>query len=129
MAITPIPDDVRRFVLTSVPSVPFMEALLLFRSSAGGPVTREEVARRLYVPDETAGDLIVQLREARIIGAVDEPATRYHFAPQSVELAALLDSVAACYAQSLIEMTQLIHAGRARQAQQFADAFRLRKES
>jgi hypothetical protein len=129
MASTPIPDDVRRFVLTSVPSVPFMEALLLFRASGAQQVTRESLARRLYVPDEIAGELIAQLLEARIIAALDPPATRFGFAPQSGELAALLDSVAACYARSLIEMTQLIHAGRARQAQQFADAFRLRKES
>ena len=38
MAREPIPEELRRFILTSVPSVPFVEALLVFRGANGAAV-------------------------------------------------------------------------------------------
>ena len=29
----PIPEDLRRFILTSIPSVPFVEAMLIYRDA------------------------------------------------------------------------------------------------
>ena len=42
-----IPEDVRRFVLTSIPSVPFLEALLLMRANPAQGWSRDTLARRL----------------------------------------------------------------------------------
>ena len=38
-----IPEDIRRFVLTSIPSVPFLEALLLMRAAPEQPWSRWRV--------------------------------------------------------------------------------------
>ncbi len=35
MTATDIPDDLRRFILTSVPSVPYLEAILLLQRERG----------------------------------------------------------------------------------------------
>ena len=80
-----IPEDLRRFVLTSIPSVPFLEALLLMRADPDRAWRRDTLARRLYVREKTAEDLV--------------------------------------------EVTHLIHSSLDRKAQQFADAFKWRKDS
>jgi hypothetical protein len=113
-----LPADVRRFILTSVPSVPYLEALLLLRSGPAQPWDAAQLARRLYVP-ERAGVELVQLPEGEA-GAV-------RYAPDA-ELAALLDRVAQAYATDLLTVTELIHSRIDRRAQRFADAFRFRKE-
>lgn len=124
----PLPEDLRRFILTSVPSVPYLEALLLFRSMHGAPMSTEMVARRLYLSEAAARQVVAQLREARVV--LDEPAGDSHrFAPESVELAALLETLSEFYRTHLVEVTDLIHTRTGRKAQQFADAFKLRRDS
>lgn len=125
MTIHELPADVRRFILTSVPSVPYLEAVLLLRADPRQSWTGPRLAQRLYVPERTAADLLVQLRD----GAVAEPDVdgAVRFAP-SPELASLLDRVADAYATHLMTVSDLIHSRMDRRAQQFADAFRFRKD-
>jgi hypothetical protein len=124
----PLPEELRRFVLTSVPSVPYLEALLLFRAAHGAPLTTDNVARRLYLSEAAARQVVAQLREARVV--LDEPGGGSHrFAPETVELAALLEMLSEFYRTHLVDVTDLIHNRTGRKAQQFADAFKLRKDS
>ena len=117
--------DVRRFILTSVPSVPFLEAVLLLRAAPGEAWDAAQLARRLYLPDRAAAELLQQLRDSGIaVRAGAGEATRY--APDAA-LAALLDDVAQAYATDLVGVSGLIHSRIDRRAQQFADAFRFRK--
>ena len=58
MTQTPVPDEVRRFVLTSVPSVPYLEALLLLRAGGDQPWDALRVSRRLYIGEAQALDII-----------------------------------------------------------------------
>jgi hypothetical protein len=44
-----LPEDLRRFLLFSVPSVPFLEALLLFHAEPDASFHVDAVARRLYL--------------------------------------------------------------------------------
>jgi hypothetical protein len=126
LAGTSLPDDIRRFVLTSVPSVPFVEALLLFRGSAEALDTGY-VSRRLYISEQAASQVVMQLRETGIVEATANGAA-YRYAPRNDALRSLLDRLATFYATHLIEVTQLIHSRTERAARQFADAFKLRKE-
>lgn len=120
-----IPDPVRRFILTSVPSVPFLEAILLLRSEpSAGPWTAARVGQRLYIREAQAADLLAALHDAGIARRLEDG--RYAYAP-SDELAAMLDQVAQSYAIDLLTVTDLIHSRVERRAQQFADAFRIKK--
>lgn len=124
MSASELPPDVRRFVLTSIPSVPFLEAVLLLRSDPQASWGADSLARRLYVTERTANELLGQLRESGI--AQDGGGTvRYAPAP---ELAGLVDRLADAYATDLVTVSGLIHSRIDRRAQQFADAFRFRKE-
>jgi hypothetical protein len=120
-----IPDEVRRFILTSVPSVPYLEAMLLLRAEPHLAWDAPTLSRRLYVAQGSAADVLRQLAEAGF--AVFESETwRWQPAP---EAAALVDELAAVYSENLMGVTELIHSRENRRAHQFADAFRLRRES
>lgn len=124
-----LPPGVRRFILVSVPDVPYLEALLLLRTDADATWDARRVAQRLFVGEKRAQGLL----EALVAGGIAQPSgtsgSQYHYRPRSPDLAALLDEVAAVYASNLVGVTKLIHSRADKQAQQFADAFRLRKDS
>ena len=124
----PIPEDLRRFILTSVPSVPYVEALLIYRDAHGAAVETDALARRLYVSAKAAIEIATQLLEAGVVSTADAPSPAYRFAPQTRELAGILDVLADYYRSHLVEVSDLIHSRTARKAQQFADAFKLRKD-
>ena len=126
MARDPIPEELRRFILTSVPSVPFVEALLIFRD-APEALSIDTVARRLYMSEKAAAAVVAQLRDARMIEP-DPAGGGSRFAPAQ-ELAALVELLAMHYRTQLVDVTDLIHSKTGRMAQQFADAFKLRKDS
>ncbi len=115
--------DVRRFILTSIPSVPFLEAVLLLRAEPERAWDAAQLSRRLYVGERQAAQLLHQLLEAGVAAA--SPDVRY--AP-AAELRTLIDALAAAYAADLMAVTRLVHSRLDKRAQQFADAFRFRKE-
>ena len=120
-----LPQDLRRFLLTSIPSVPYLEAVLLLRAEPQRAWSAGEAARRLYLPEPRAAELLAGLVGAGI--AVAEPAgLRYAPGP---ELAGMLDRLAAHYAADLVGVSDLIHSRVDKKAQQFADAFRIRKDT
>lgn len=125
MTSSELPADVRRFILTSVPSVPYLEALLLLRAEPSQAWDAAQLARRLYVPERTGSELVQLLRDSGTAAVGEGGAVRY--APPA-ELAELLDRVAQAYATDLLTVTDLIHSRIDRRAQRFADAFRFRKE-
>lgn len=122
-----IPDAVQRFVLTSIPSVPFLEALLLLQ---GTPALRWDaagLARRLYLSERASATLLEELHAAGFVGC-DAPGV-YYYAPRSGDIRELIENVKVVYAKNLVGISNLIHAKTNRKAYQFADAFKLRKDS
>ena len=126
MSAPELPADVRRFILTSVPSVPYLEAVLLLRADPRQAWDAAALARRLYVPERTGAELLELLRDSGIATA-HQGGAGVHYAPEP-ELAQLVDGVAQAYASDLVTVTGLIHSRIDRRAQRFADAFRFRKE-
>lgn len=121
----PIPDDVRRFVLCAIPSVPYLEALLLMRSTPQAAWDATRIARRLYLNEKTAGELLAALRDA---GIAAPGADGFRYRPQDTHLAGLIDSLAAAYSRHLVEITLLIHTKTEDKPQHFANAFLFRRK-
>ncbi len=130
MATQPIPDDIRRFVLTSIPSVPHLEALLLMRAGEHEEWCDAKVAERLYIGEKIAHGLLRELCRAGMTSAHELPGDRtyYCYAPGSDAMRAMIDRLAALYASHLLEVTHLIHSTLDRKGQLFADAFKWRKD-
>ena len=117
--------DVRRFILTSIPSVPYLEAVLLLRAETAREWSAADVARRLYLPESRAAELLQQLASAGIAASTTAGAYRYR---PAAELGEMLDRLAAEYAADLVGVSDLIHSSD-KKARQFADAFRWRKDT
>ena len=123
-----VPEDVRRFILTSIPSVPYVEALLLMRKHPDESWTVQRLARELYSSERQAAELLQLLEEAGVAARPVAQVPELRFQPVTAELAAKLDALADCYAKNLMAVTDLIHSRIDRRAQRFADAFRWRKD-
>lgn len=124
-----LPGNVRRFILTSVPSVPYLEAILLLRSGLSTAWEPQAVARRLYLAQPHAENLLRALVQAGIAQEAGQPEPRFLYRPATPELGLMLDQLAQAYAANLLGVTDLIHSRVDKRAQQFADAFRWRKDS
>jgi len=120
-----IPDAVRRFVLTSVPSVPFLEAAQLFHSTPDVVYTTQAVAAALYSQPAVGAKLVNELLHA---GVVAPSGDGYRYAPRDAELSAALEALIVCYRTNLVGITNLVHDATQRSAEKFANAFKLKKE-
>ncbi|HEX8615868.1 MAG TPA: hypothetical protein VF800_31690 [Telluria sp.] len=130
MVPQPIPEELRRFVLTSIASVPHLEALVLLRNSAPQDWAVHKVAERLYIGEKLAAAVLADLSRAGMTVTLrqegSEPVFRYQ--PATAALGQVIDALAELYTRRLVDVTHLIHSKLERKAQQFADAFIWRKE-
>ena len=124
MRASAIPDDVRRFILFAIPSVPYLEALLLMRLAPEASWNAGQVARRLYLGEKEAAAPLQQLDASGVIARAGDV---YRYRPVNPDLADLLDALSQAYSRHLIEITQLIHSTRNEASRKFADAFLLGK--
>jgi hypothetical protein len=122
-----ISDAVRRFVLTSLPTVPHLETLLLLWREPGEGWTAEQIAARLYVPPAVAATLADELCAAELLRCSGEP-RRYGCRTEQPALAALIQQLEHSYRTHLREVTALIHSRADHQAARFAQAFSWRKK-
>ena len=126
---TKVPEDIRRFVLSSVNSVPYLEALLLLRSAPELTWSARQFAQRLYVSEKLARELLQDLVSNGVAEADAAVPPQFRYQPVSTQLYELLDLVADFYARHLVEVTHLIHSKTDKRAHHFANAFRWRKDS
>lgn len=124
MAVASLTPDLRRFVVAKIHSVPMLEALLLLRTRAQGWAVGE-LAARLYLPDAKVQGLLEKL-QAEGLARLEQGMAFY--APASAETATQVDRLAETYSRRVVEIAELIHSGLERQARDFADAFRLRRD-
>jgi hypothetical protein len=125
--VDPIPDGVRRFLLTSIPTVPHLETLLLLWREPGDGWAADDIARRLYIPAAQAQALADELCQAELLACDGDP-RRYRCRREPPALQALFAELDHVYARQLRAVTALIHSHVDRKASRFADAFSLRKE-
>ena len=129
MSREPIPEDINRFILLGIPSIPYLEAILLLKEDPAQAWDSRQLSKRLYLSDRDAGALLVALNESGIASRVEGGDSAFRYAPITDVLRDLLDRLASIYPGNLIEVTHLVHSKTNKRARQFADAFKLRKES
>jgi len=120
-----VPEDVRQFILASIDSVAQMEALMLLRVNAGSGWTAAAIAQRLYITEAEAVPLLDRLCVQRIVAM---EAGEYVYRPAEA-LAEIVARAAESYARHLVPVTHLIHTRPRTRIHEFAEAFRLRKDS
>lgn len=123
-----IPDSVKRFVLLAIPSVPYLEAIILLRSEPDKSWNSKEIAQRLYLNDGSGQALLNELNVGGIVVNDEHAPLLYRYQPRTGDLQRMIDLLADIYPKNLVEITNLIHSKLNRKARQFADAFLLRKD-
>ena len=123
----PIPSAIARFIITSIDSVPHLEALLLFRLGTEAEWDAKIMAQRLYIAEKRATEILEDLYSAGFVARQGNAPHSYRYEPTSVELKEMIESLADIYAKNLLEVTHLIHSKIDKQAREFGDAFKWRK--
>ncbi|MEO8343843.1 MAG: hypothetical protein ABI536_08470 [Gallionella sp.] len=116
------PDDLRKFILTRIPSVPYLESLILLRNDPSIAWDPKSLARRVYVSEKKAEELLSELQKAGFVNVVET--NMYRFEQSSKELSAMCDRLADVYSTNIVGVTNLIHSTASKPAQHFADAFK-----
>lgn len=124
-----IPDEVKRFILVHIPSVPYLEAILLLRSDALHGWDRKRLALRLYCSEKDAAELLARLHACGFLVLVNQELLVYRYLPQLDDLKQKIDLLAHTYTSHLVEVTNLIHSKIDKKAHYFADAFVWRKDT
>ena len=125
MSQAAVPERVRRLILDAIDSVAELEALLLLRETAGQTWTVEAASARLYVSRTVAGYSLSALAHR---GLLEETPNGFSYKAATPALAEDVTALALAYSRSLISVTKLIHAKPSPSLQDFARAFRLRKD-
>lgn len=123
-----IPPDIRRFILTSIDSVPHLEALLILRYDPKVEWDAKGMSQRLYISEKRTVELLENLLAAGFVAVKRGDVSVYYYSPVSEELRGMMTRLADIYAKQLVEVTNLIHSNISKQAQQFGDAFKWQKE-
>ena len=122
-----IPDDVRKFVLGAIDSVPHLEALLLFWERRPGHWTERQLARTLFV-DATATRRIIGtlLRRGWIKPCASGAGFEFDHSwdPDGAFMPRLADT----YRTRLVRVATLIHSNASSAIRDFAKAFDLKKD-
>jgi len=119
-----IPENLRDFILRHIDSIAQLEALLLLRRNPDETWTAEAAAKRLYISEADAANVLDRLCTDGLLHCNDH---LYRFAGQSDEQRQMVDRLADTYSRHLIQVTNLIHT-KPRRLREFADAFKIRKE-
>lgn len=122
-----IPEDIKQFILDKISSVAQLEGLLLLRSNPQTDWDVESVAKRLYISQSQASEVLEHLFARRLLAADQGVSSWYRFQPETEDLRLMVDRVAEVYSNYLIAVTNLIHSSSKTRVQKFADAFKLGK--
>ena len=125
---TLIPEDIAQFIIEKIDSVAQMEALLLLRENPQQQWDVAAVAKRLYIDDEQAGTLLVRLQEQELLVSEQSESFSYRYKPGSPALSQMVDRMGEFYSKHLVPVTNLIHSKPKSRVQEFADAFKFRKD-
>lgn len=125
-----VPDrqQVDRFIVDEIDSVPQLEALLLFWTNRPEVWSCESMAKALYVSHEVSRDILAHLVQRHLIFEVEGNKGEFALSADSEEKERLLASLDAIYRRELVRISNMIHTKASRGVRDFADAFRLKKE-
>lgn len=123
-----IPEEVQRFILTSIDSIAQLEALLLLRHHAHQKWTCAQIAERIYISEPQAAALLSRLVARGFIAAESTDPSQFSYQPKREEIAQCIDQLADMYAKYLVPVTNLVHQKSKRDITEMADAFKLKKK-
>jgi hypothetical protein len=128
MSVGPISKkEVDSFILNEIESVPHIEALLILRNRRSESFSTEQIAAQLYIPPESAQNILQDLVRRALVTHLSEEDSRYQYS-SSPEREALMQEVEITYRRELVRVANMIHSKASNAVRDFARAFRITKE-
>lgn len=125
----PLPDEeVLRFILDYLESVPHLEALLLIWQNQTTVWHPDMLAARVYVSPAIGRAILEDLARHGLLRAVPEQRGAYMYEPAWDAERGILPRLAELYRRQLIQVTKLIHSKGSASVREFARAFQIKKE-
>lgn len=121
-------DEVLRFVLDEIDTVPELEALLLLWQNRPAAWNAADIARRLYIDPNQAQALLAHLSRKGMVAADPDRADFYRYESRSAERDQLMGRTEAVYRRQIVRISTLIHSKPSSAVRDFARAFRFTKE-
>lgn len=129
MADGDISEEVKRFLLEKIDLIAQWEGLLTLQAKPEKAWAVEEVAQNLYISVPETARLLADLEARAMITSVRTPSQlAYRYQPCTAELDMVIKRAAELYRRSLIPITDIIHSKSRSRAQEFANAFKIRKD-
>lgn len=123
-----ISEEVGRFIVEKIDTVPHLEALLLLWESAPRSWSAEELAVRVYVPVERAHSILQDLTRLRLAKADSDSHERHLYDGSWDEAGEMMQKVGATYRRQLVRVANLIHSKASPAVREFARAFQFKKD-
>lgn len=121
-------EQIDRFIVEEIDSVPQLEALLLIWTRRPRIWTSADLGRELYVSADVAHDILRDLVKRRFIVETEEKTGCYALRLRSAEMEDMLAALEKVYRRELVRVSNLIHEKSSRALRDFSSAFRFKKE-
>ena len=121
-------EEVYRFILNQIDSVPQMEALLLLWENRPKQWSENEIAARLYVGVDVVRNIMQELLRRRLIAASTDSPKLFWYETKPGDGDGVIEAVAATYRHNLVRVSTLIHTKASSAVRDFAQAFKFKKE-
>lgn len=128
MASGRVPKDIRHFVAGHLPSIEHLEAFILLQKNSTRSWSSPEVAAELHIPESTAEAVLERLASHNFLDVKISNEILFRFHPMSSDLEAIAARCAECYLRERIAIINLVTPATLTPLQDFADAFRLKKD-
>jgi DNA-binding MarR family transcriptional regulator len=121
-------DEVLRFFLENIDTVPELEALFLFWQHRPSSWTISDLSKRLYIDPEQTRNLLQGLIRKGFVVEDEARSGSYRYQSESEQRDEVIRRAEAMYRREIIRISTLIHSKPSRAIRDFADAFRFTKE-
>lgn len=125
---SPSREQIDRFLVDEIDTVPQLEALLLIWNRRPKTWYCSEISKSLYISQDLAQEVIRHLEQHHLVMKVEGSAGAYVLRTDSEEREQMLAAVDATYRRELVRISNLIHEKASRAVRDFASAFRFKKE-
>jgi predicted ArsR family transcriptional regulator len=117
-------EEVDRFILEEIESVPHLEALLLLWKRQPDQWSLQDMADALYISPEATQPILLDLKQ-RGFAKLESGKYSFHGTGERSELIAKVDRI---YRRELVRISRMIHAKPSAAVRAFARAFRFTKD-
>jgi hypothetical protein len=124
-----LPEDVQRFLRVQIRSIEQLEILLLLSAEPDRTWTAAEVYKVVLSNQKSVEEELDRLAQQGLLRRNDRGEVTFEFSPSSEGWKVLITEIGRLYKERRVKVVEAIYAAPVSEIDEFAKAFRIRKES